>query len=192
MGDRVLFGSAEELLALADQDPQLVVDRLTDRSTDGVLYYGDDTTAPRLPALFRWMWDGEFAGSIDLRWQPDGGALPDYVPGHVGFGTVEWKRGRGYATSALSLMLVLAASEGMTEVELVTGVGNVASQRVVERNGGVRVEEFAQADRLGGGQAVRWRIDLALTPSHGRSRWRGRSCVERVTQDSSVPVPVLS
>ncbi len=70
MGDRVLFGSSEELLALAEQDPQLVLDRLRDRSTDGVLYYRDGSAGPRVPALFRWVWDGGFAGNIDLRWQP--------------------------------------------------------------------------------------------------------------------------
>ena len=161
-GDRHLFGSPEALFALAERDQQLVVDRLRHRSTDGVLYYSDGTTAPRLPALFRWMWDGEFAGNIDLRWQPDGdGRLPDDVPGHLGYGTVEWKRGRGYATRALSLMLALATAEGMTQVELVTAVGNAASHRVVENNGGVRIEEFRQADRLGGGQAILWRIDLS-------------------------------
>ena len=160
MGDRVLFGSADELLALADRDAQLVIDRLTDRSADGVLFLGGGPPVPRLPALFRWMWDGDFAGSIDLRWQVDGGALPDYVPGNVGYGTVEWKRGRGYATEALSLMLILASHEGLTEVDVVTDVDNVASQLVVERNGGTRVEEFTQIDRLGGGQAYRWRIQL--------------------------------
>lgn len=161
MGDRVLFGSAEELLVLADRDPQLVIDRLSDRSTDGVLFYEDGSTVPRLPALFRWMWDGEFAGNIDLRWPLEGGAPPEAVPGHVGYGTVAWKRGRGYASQALALMLVLAADEGMTDVELVTDVANVASQRVVEHNGGVRVEAFTQVDRLGGGTAIRWRIDLS-------------------------------
>jgi predicted acetyltransferase len=160
MGDRTLFGSADALLALAEQDPQVVIDRLADRSTDGVLFYGDGTTGPRLPALFRWMWDGDFAGNIDLRWQPDGGTLPDDVPGHLGYGTVEWKRGRGYATRALSLMLALAKNEGMTAVDLVTDVDNVASQRVVESNGGVHVEQFTQVERLGGGRAIRWRITL--------------------------------
>lgn len=161
MGDRVLFGSPEELLALAEQDPQLVLDRLRDRSTDGVLYYRDGSAGPRVPALFRWVWDGGFAGNIDLRCQPGGDdRLPDDIPGHVGYATVEWKRGRGYATRALSLMLALAKAEGMTQVELVTDVDNVASQRVVERNGGVRVEEFEQTDRLGGGHAVRWHITL--------------------------------
>jgi predicted acetyltransferase len=161
MGDRVLFGSADELRALADRDPQLVVDSLTDRSTDGVLHYPDGTTSPRLPALFRWMWDGGFAGNIDLRWQPGGGPRPDHVPGHVGYGTVGWRRGRGYATQALGMMLRLAEGEGMAELELVTDVDNVASQLVVERNGGFRVEEFLQSERLGGGRAVRWHIDLS-------------------------------
>ena len=29
----------------------------------------DGTKVPRLPGYRRWMWDGEFAGSINLRWQ---------------------------------------------------------------------------------------------------------------------------
>ena len=161
LGDRVLFGSADAILELAEENPQLVLDRFADRATVGVRYRRDGTTAPRLPALFRWMWDGEFAGNIDLRWAPDGGALPDDVPGHIGYGTVEWKRGRGYATTALSLMLALAVEEGMTEVDIVTDVDNIASQRVVERNGGVRVGEFTQTESLGGGQAIRWRVDQA-------------------------------
>ena len=107
------------------------------------------------------MWDGEFAGNIDLRWKPGGGPLPDDVPGHVGYGTVGWKRGRGYATLALGMMLRLAKGEGMVEVELVTDVDNVASQLVVERNGGIPVEEFIQSERLGGGRAVRWRVNLS-------------------------------
>ncbi len=159
-GDRILFGSPEALFALAEQDPQLVLDRLQDRATDGLLYYPDGTTAPRLPALFRWMWDDEFVGNIDLRWGWDGGALPDHVPGHIGYGTVEWKRGRGYATKALALLLELAPAEGLTAVDLVTAADNVASQRVIERNGGFRVEEFTQIERLGGGASIRWRINL--------------------------------
>ena len=160
-GDRVLFGSAGAVLALAAENPQAVLDRFADRTNAGVRYRRDGTTAPRLPALFRWMWDGQFAGNINLRWAPDGRALPDDVPGHIGYGTVEWKRGRGYATRALSLMRVLAVEEGMTEVDIVTDVDNIASQRVVERNGGVRVEEFAQTEPLGGGQAIRWRVEQA-------------------------------
>ena len=161
MGDRVIFGGPNQLLALADRDPQLVVDALRDRSTDGLLHYPDGSTAPRLPALFRWMWEGSFAGNIDVRWVPGTTELPVDIPGHVGYGTVEWRRGRGYATQALASMLHCAAEEGLTMLELVTDPANIASQRVVERNGGVRVEEFVQSQRLGGGRAIRWRITLA-------------------------------
>jgi predicted acetyltransferase len=161
MSYRVLFGSTETLLALADENPQSVIDVLRDRSTDGLLYHSDGTTSPRIPALFRWMWDGEFAGTIDVRWQPDGtGELPDHIPGHVGYGTVDWKRGRGYATQALAQLLPLAAAEGLTSIDLVTNIDNVASQRVVEKNGGVIVAEFTQCEGLGGGPAYRWRISL--------------------------------
>jgi predicted acetyltransferase len=159
-GDRVLFGSVQEMLMLAEQDPTAFLARLTDRAANGVRYFADGTTAPALPALFRWMWDGQFLGNIDLRWPAEGTALPEDVPGHIGYGTVEWMRGRGYATRALTLMLDLARTEGMTSVELVTDVDNVASQRVVERNGGVRGEEFTMPARIGGARAYRWRILL--------------------------------
>ena len=159
-GDRVLFGSTDALLALAESDPDSVLKRLTDRSAHGVRYFGDGTTAPVLPALFRWMWDEQFVGNVDLRWPATGDTLPDDVPGHIGYGTVEWMRGRGYATRGLAMMLDLARDEGMAEVELVTDVDNVASQRVIERNGGVLVEEFTTPERIGGSISYRWRIDL--------------------------------
>ncbi|MBI1351272.1 MAG: GNAT family N-acetyltransferase [Actinomycetales bacterium] len=160
MGDRVLFGSAENLLAMADRDRGAVLSRLADRSRSGIRFLADGTTASALPAIFRWMWDGEFAGSIDLRWPAPGEALPEDVPGHIGFGTVEWRRGRGYATRALALMLHLAREQGLSEVLIVTDVDNDASQRVVERNGGVRGKSVTLPQRIGGGRAYRWRIPL--------------------------------
>jgi predicted acetyltransferase len=30
----------------------------------------DGSTVRRLPGFVRWIWDGEFAGSIAIRWQP--------------------------------------------------------------------------------------------------------------------------
>ena len=162
-GDRVLFGSSEALLALAAQDPQLVLARMRDRSVAGVRYFEDGTTGARVPALFRWMWDGEFVGRISLRLPREGEEQVLDEIGHIGYGTVEWKRGRGYATKALSLMLALAVAEGLTAVELVTDTGNIDSQRVITNNGGVLVEEFQHMERLGGGRVFRWRIDLSAT-----------------------------
>ena len=161
MGDRPLFGSTEALLALAALDQDRVLDRLSDRETNGELYFPDGSTAPRIPALFCWMWDEDgFAGNIDLRWQPGTDALPDYVPGHLGYGTVGWKQGHGYAMKALSQMLPLAKREGLNFVELVTSDDNHASGAVIEKNAGVLVERFRQVPLLGGGDALRWHILL--------------------------------
>src|SRR5260370_1107296 len=58
----------------------------------------DGMTVPRLPGYRRWLWDGEFCGSIGLRWQRGTEALPPYCLGHIGYAVVPWKQGRGYAT----------------------------------------------------------------------------------------------
>lgn len=159
-GDRAIFGSVEALLALAAQDEQQVLARLADLAP-GEIFLKDGSTAPRIPSLFRWMWDDDgFAGSIDLRWHPGTEELPDYMPGHIGYGTVEDRRGRGYATAALAHVLPLARAEGLAYVQLITASDNPASARVIELNGGVLVERFTQTPALGGGESCRWRIGL--------------------------------
>jgi predicted acetyltransferase len=49
---------------------------------------------------------------------------------------VPWKRGRGYASQALKLILAEARQVGLRRVFLVADEDNVASRRVIERNGG--------------------------------------------------------
>jgi predicted acetyltransferase len=121
----------------------------------------DGSAVPRLPGLHRWMWDGEFAGSISLRWQPGSNELPPTCLGHIGYGVVPWKRERGYARAALAAMLPIAAAEGLSYVEIVTDLQNTASQRVIEANGGGTPQPFVKLDVHGGGEALRFRIDLA-------------------------------
>ena len=120
----------------------------------------DGSLAPRLPGFRRWMWDGELCGSIGFRWSPGTAALPATCPGHIGYAVVPWKRGRGYATSALAQMLPLARERGLPYVEITTEVDNVASQRVVLANGGIVVERFRQSQGHGGAEVFRFRIDL--------------------------------
>jgi predicted acetyltransferase len=50
--------------------------------------------------------------------------------------------------------------EGLTYVELATEESNPASIRVIEANGGVLVERFTEPDAYGGGEGLRYRIDL--------------------------------
>ena len=154
---------AEEL-ARVDADPAAFLSRMVDREAKGPpLVLPDGTTAARLPGYRRWMWDGEFCGTIGFRWQPGTTALPPYCLGHIGYGVVPWKRGRGYATRALALLLDEIRAErleGLDFVELTTEVGNAASRRVIEANGGVLVEEFEKPPSLGGGPELRFSVPL--------------------------------
>lgn len=120
----------------------------------------DGTFVKRLPGFHRWMWDGEFAGTIDFRWQPGTTDLPPTCLGHIGYSVVPWKRGLGYATQALRQMLPLVRFSGLAFVELTTDPDNLASRRVVEANGGVLHERFVKPPQLGGKPGLRYRIAL--------------------------------
>ena len=62
---------------------------------------------------------------------------------------VPWKRGLGYATRALALLLPDTAKGGLDYVELTTDLSNAASQAVIRANGGELVEQFKKADMYG-------------------------------------------
>src|SRR5215208_6624800 len=135
--------AADEELRRIAADRDKFIARLVDREAEGEpIALPDGTMVPRLPGYSRWMWDGEFCGSIGLRWQRGTEALPPHCLGHIGYGVVPWKRGRGYATRALAEMLREAAALGLRYVELTTDPDNVGSQRVILANGGSYVEEF--------------------------------------------------
>jgi predicted acetyltransferase len=121
----------------------------------------DGSTVARLPGFMRWMWDGEFCGAIGFRWQPGTEALPPHCLGHVGYGVVPWKQRRGYATAALAQTLPAAKAEGLRYVEITTDPENIASQRVIEANGGQLVERFIKPAQHGGSPGLRYRIAIA-------------------------------
>ncbi|SJZ50158.1 Predicted acetyltransferase [Enhydrobacter aerosaccus] len=152
--------AAREELAAITADPDAFVALLDNREAKGdPISLPDGSKAPRLPGIRRWMWDGEFCGSIGFRWQPGTAALPSHVLGHIGYAVVPWKRQRGYATRALALMLDEARREGLPYVELTTDPDNDPSQKVIQANGGVFVERFSSAAY--GKDELRFRIPLA-------------------------------
>ena len=78
---------------------------------------------------------GDFVGRISIHHE-----LTDALRtmgGHIGYDTVPAFRGRGIATEMLRLALPLARSLGLVEVLLTCDETNVASIRVIERNGGL-------------------------------------------------------
>lgn len=153
--------ATREELERIDANSEAFLASLVDKEgAGGPIALPDGTTVPRLPGYRRWLWDGEFCGSIGLRWQHGTEALPPHCLGHIGYAVVPWKQGRGYATRALREVLREAKAEGLRYVEITTAPDNVASQRVIQTNGGVFVEEFLTPPALGGRRELRYRVDL--------------------------------
>ena len=114
----------------------------------------------RLPGYERWLWDGEFCGSISFRWQTGTAELPPYCLGHVGYSVVPWKRKMGYATRALQLLLPETREQALPYLELVADADNLPSQRVIEANGGKLIERFRTSMEPGDKESLRFRIFL--------------------------------
>ena len=144
--------AAREERARIDIDPQAFLDGHEDpQAAAGPVTLPDGSQVARLPGIRRWIWDqGDFCGSIGLRWPADFGPLPPHVP---------WQRGRGLATQALALMLKEAAWRGLRSVELTTDTDNLPSQKVITANGGVLLRRFTKPAAFGGAESLLYRID---------------------------------
>src|SRR5947207_9501052 len=168
--DNMRAEAGREELERITADADAFLARLVDREAkDGAVTLPDGSSVPRLPGYHRWMWDGEFCGGINLRWQPGTEALPSHCLGHIGYAVVPWKQRRGYATQALREILKDAAAEGLRYVEITTDPDNVPSRRVIERNGGILFEEFVAPASLGGTRKLRYRVQIAALPPEGGS-----------------------
>ena len=151
--------AAREELSRIQADAAAFLASMEDREAKGPpITLPDGSAAKRLPGFRRWLWDGEFCGSIGLRWQPGTAELPPHCLGHVGYAIVPWKQRLGYATSALRLILPEARAVGLPYVEITTDPDNIASQRVIEANGGVLVEHFIKPQQFGCKPGLRFRI----------------------------------
>jgi predicted acetyltransferase len=159
-----LRGEAAAREALADiaADPARFLAASDDpHGAAGDITLPDGAIVKRLPGLHRWLWDGEFCGVIGLRWANGTADLPPYVLGHVGYAVVPWKRGRGYATRALAMILPLARAQGLPYIDLTTDKDNMPSGKVIVANGGRVIEAFTKPAAFGGAESVRYRIDLS-------------------------------
>lgn len=153
---------ADEELAAIAKDAEGFLQTKTDLEGLGPpIRQADGSNKKRLPGFSRWMWDGEFCGSINFRWQHGTVELPPHVLGHIGYTVVPWKRRKGYASDALRQLLDLldkVPGADLAYVELTTDDDNIGSQKVAEANGGQLIERFRMPDDHGGGVGFRYRI----------------------------------
>ena len=150
----------EQLVTIADDSAAFLAGLVDREAKGGPVRLPDGSMVARLPGYMRWLWDGEFCGAIGFRWQRGTAALPPHCLGHIGYAVVPWKQRLGYATSALRQLLPEAAAEGLSCVEITTDPENIASQRVIEANGGRLVERFFKPQQFGGTPGLRYRIAL--------------------------------
>lgn len=150
-----------EELGRIQADAQAFIASMEDREAKGApVTLPDGSVVKRLPGFRRWLWDGEFCGSIGFRWQQGTTELPPHCLGHIGYAVVPWKQGLGYAKAALAQLLPEVRSVGLPFVEIITDPENVASQRVILANGGVLVERFSKPLLYGGEPSLRFHIAL--------------------------------
>ena len=81
----------------------------------------------------------EYLGRLSIRHRLTPHLL--YFGGNIGFEVRPGARRRGHATAMLAAALPLAAALGIDPARVDCDAGNVASRRVIERNGGVLDEE---------------------------------------------------
>lgn len=159
--DTLRPAAAQEELARIRADAPAFVAALEDREAKGApVTLPDGSVVKRMPSFCRWLWDGEFCGSIGLRWKEGTTELPPHCLGHIGYSVVPWKQRRGYATAALAQLLPEAKAVGLSFVELVTDPENLVSQRVILANGGTLVERFDKPPQFGNKPGLRFRIAL--------------------------------
>lgn len=93
-------------------------------------------TAVIVPETILWAVDGdEYVGRISIRHELTEALRVE--GGHIGYDTVPSFRGRGVASEMLSQALPIAVDLGLEKVLLTCNDDNVASIKVIEKNGGV-------------------------------------------------------
>jgi RimJ/RimL family protein N-acetyltransferase len=105
------------------------------------------------PAAWMIVEDGELVGLCSLKNAPGTDRRVE-----IGYGVAPSRRGRGVARRAIGEVLAWAQNDGRVAVVTAdTGVDNIASQRVLERNGFVRVGTRVDDED---GELICWEISV--------------------------------
>ncbi len=90
----------------------------------------------RVPSTTFWLIENDrFLGEIRVRRKLSGALLN--FGGHIGYEIRPSERRKGYGTKMLEMALVYAKEIGLSRVLLTCDDDNIASARVIEKNGGI-------------------------------------------------------
>ncbi|MBC8064377.1 MAG: GNAT family N-acetyltransferase [Chlorobia bacterium] len=116
-----------------------------------------------IPSKEFWIIDADgYAGRIilGLTFVP----TPERVGHHVGYAVRPSKRQHGYATKALELLLDEARKINILKLMPECDSTNIASRKVIERNGGVLLDRMPNGEPCEG--SLRYIIDLNARPTN--------------------------
>jgi predicted acetyltransferase len=132
-------------------------------ATGGDITLPDGSTVPKLPGYRKWLVDPStktFLGSYGFRWVKGSNELPPYCLGHIGYAIVEAHRGKGLATLGLKLLLQEVPEQGLSYVYIHCLPHNIASKRVIEKNGGAYLGIFVTTPGYGSVEELKYKINL--------------------------------
>lgn len=141
-----------------DAAPAWFVDTLLNPPTTIVL--PDGSLGDRVPETILWYVEGDrFLGSVGVRHRLN--AVLEQWGGHIGYAVRPSARGRGHASAMLAGALGWCRRElpDLERVMLTASIGNAASLRVIEKNGGV-LQDIIPHPWIAGDQGRRYWIDL--------------------------------
>ncbi len=107
---------------------------------------GENLPEGWVPDSTFWLVDENYTvlGAVNIRHQ-----LTDYLfncGGHIGYGIRPSERKKGYATQMLALSLEKIKKLGIQKALVVCDAWNMASEKVIINNGGIRDNDYVEKD----------------------------------------------
>jgi predicted acetyltransferase len=117
-----------------------------------------------LPALSYWFFDDQnnIIGTSRLR--PKLNERFSNIGGHIGYDVRPSFRNKGYGTQILQITLEKALSIGLKSVLITCDSDNIASQKIIEKNGGILLNKITDNS---GSFICRYHIEIKALPERG-------------------------